>query len=95
MAAIIIEIVLLVIIIIWTNPKSSKNFDFYDGDIFTGICFLIFLFIEIGIINNIISEPTPTAMDVYQGKTTIEYKIVDGVKVDSVVVFKNEDYEKN
>ena len=31
----------------------------------------------------------PTAMDVYQGKTTLEYKIVDGVKVDSIVVFKN------
>lgn len=31
----------------------------------------------------------PTAMDVYQGKTTLEYKVVDGVKVDSIVVFKN------
>ena len=29
-------------------------------------------------------------MDVYQGKTTIEYTIRDGVKVDSVVVFKKE-----
>lgn len=29
-----------------------------------------------------------SAMDVYQGKTTLEYKVVDGVKVDSVVVFK-------
>ena len=27
-------------------------------------------------------------MDVYQGKTTLEYTIVDGVKVDSIVVFK-------
>lgn len=36
---------------------------------------------------------TPTAMDVYQGKTTLEYKVVDGVKVDSVVIFKNDDYE--
>ena len=31
----------------------------------------------------------PSAMDVYQGKTTLQYTIVDGVKVDSVVVFKN------
>lgn len=30
----------------------------------------------------------PTAMDVYQGKTTFEYKVVDGVKVDSCVIFK-------
>ena len=31
----------------------------------------------------------PTAMDVYQGKTTLEYTIRDGEIVDSVVVFKN------
>lgn len=29
-----------------------------------------------------------TPMDVYQGKTTLEYTVVDGVKVDSCVVFK-------
>ena len=40
-------------------------------------------------------ETIPSAMDVYQGKTTLEYTIVDGVKVDSVVVFKkNNNYEK-
>lgn len=31
----------------------------------------------------------PTAMDVYQGKTTLQYTVVDSVKVDSVVVWKN------
>ena len=30
----------------------------------------------------------PSAMDVYQGKTTLQYTIVDGEKVDSVVIFK-------
>ena len=33
---------------------------------------------------------TPTAMDVYQNKTTLKYTIVDGVKTDSVVVWKKE-----
>lgn len=28
-------------------------------------------------------------MDVYQGKTTLEYTIRDSVKIDSVVVFKD------
>lgn len=32
---------------------------------------------------------TPSALDVYQNKTTLEYKIVDSVVVDSIVVFKN------
>lgn len=31
----------------------------------------------------------PQAIDVYQGKTTLEYTIRDGEIVDSVVVFKN------
>ena len=30
----------------------------------------------------------PNAMDVYQGKTTIQYIVVDGTKVDSCVVYK-------
>ena len=33
----------------------------------------------------------PTAMDVYQGKTTLEITYKDGVAVDSVVVFKNKE----
>ena len=32
----------------------------------------------------------PTAMDVIEGKTIMEYKIVDGVKVDSTLIFKPE-----
>lgn len=31
----------------------------------------------------------PTAMDVYQGKTTLKVSYKDGIPVDSVVVFKN------
>ena len=30
----------------------------------------------------------PSAMDVYRGKTTLEYKIVDGEVVDSCVIYK-------
>ncbi len=33
----------------------------------------------------------PTAMDVYQGKTTLEITYKDGVPIDSVVVFKNKE----
>lgn len=31
----------------------------------------------------------PSAMDMYQGKTTLRYTIVDGEKIDSIMVFKN------
>lgn len=33
---------------------------------------------------------TPTAMDVYQGKTTLEITYRDSVPVDSIVVYKEE-----
>lgn len=50
-----------------------------------GTCaFAISLFVSI-----VCYDCTPTAMDVYQGKTTLEYTVVDGVKVDSTVVWKN------
>ena len=35
------------------------------------------------------NKDTPTAMDVYQGKTTLEITYRDSIPVDSVVVFKN------
>lgn len=51
---------------------------------FGGTCaFLISLLVVA-----IIYDCTPTAMEVYQGKTTLEYTIVDGEKIDSCVVFK-------
>ena len=31
----------------------------------------------------------PEAIEVYQGKTALEYTVKDGVKTDSVVVYKN------
>ena len=36
-------------------------------------------------------EKNPSAMDVYQGKTTLEITYKDGVAIDSVVVFKNKE----
>lgn len=35
-----------------------------------------------------ISEPTPTALDVYRGNTELEITLVNGVPIDTVVVFK-------
>lgn len=55
---------------------------------FGGFCVGIFMLsVCVGLINHF--EPTPKAIDVYQGKTTLEYKVRDGVKTDSTVVWKN------
>lgn len=61
----------------------DKTDAFFYG-VFTGIFLLTII---IGLINT--WKPTPKAMDVYQGKTTLEYKVVDGVKIDSIVIWKN------
>lgn len=37
----------------------------------------------------------PTAMDVYQGKTTLEITYKDGIPVDSTVVWKSESLKRN
>lgn len=34
----------------------------------------------------------PKAIEVYQGKTTLEYTVKDGVKTDSIVVYKNKNH---
>lgn len=43
--------------------------------------------VSMAIVLNII---TISPMDVYQGKTTLKYEVVDGVKVDSMVIWKEE-----
>lgn len=48
---------------------------------------IIFCIIGV-IIANKARDKYPQAIDVYQGKTTLEYTIRDGEIVDSVVVFK-------
>ena len=39
----------------------------------------------------VILDDVPSAMDVYQGKTVLKHTIVDGVKVDSCVIFRLND----
>lgn len=86
-AAIIVGIIIIGLIVLKDFINNNGNGDM-DIGVFFGVALSIFFVIEICIINDIIEEPKPTPMDVYQGKTTIEYTIRDGVKTDSVVVWK-------
>jgi uncharacterized membrane protein YkgB len=40
---------------------------------------------------SLIVETTPTALDVYKGKTTLEITYKDSIPIDTVVVFKNKE----
>ena len=53
----------------------------------TLLCFIA-LFVGLGFS---LSKVGPSAMDVYQGKTILEYTIIDGVKIDSCVIWKNKE----
>ena len=76
---------LYVVFFIWnvsTNNKNDRAASAFFLTMSAVIFFALFATCE--------NRNTPTAMDVYQGKTTLEYKVVDSVKVDSVVIFKND-----
>lgn len=49
------------------------------------ISLIVFISVVLGgLLMLIFVEGNPTAMDVYRGRTTLEYTIVDGEKVDRV-----------
>lgn len=78
-----ILIVLLVLVFIWNI--YSKDIDNRANSRFCALIISMLFTITL-IIDN--SEIEPTALDVYQGKTTLEITYKDSIHVDSIVVFK-------
>ncbi len=52
---------------------------------FCTVC-IVFAGVSAGIRSHVVN--TPTAMDVYQGKTEIQYTMKGNVKTDSIVIFR-------
>ena len=50
--------------------------------------------IEICLVSMIIGKPTPSALDVYRGNTELEITSVNGMPIDTVVVFKKNNYDE-
>ena len=88
-AAIIIGIILLFFVCLAFYLSDRYGSEFGEG-VTLGSIIVQLILIEGIFIICINYDPQPTAMDVYQNKTTLEYKVVDDVKVDSVVIFKEE-----
>lgn len=78
----VVAVLSLVITVLDDTANRMHYFSF-------GAIFLFSIMIVITVLDELLS-PSITPMDVYQGKTTLEYKVVDGVKVDSTVVWKEE-----
>lgn len=84
-------IVILFLFMCYISDNMSRDFDI--GATF-GVIITILMVIEVSVLASILEKPSPVAMDVYQGKTTLEYKVVDGIKIDSIVIFKDSIYGK-
>lgn len=56
--------------------------------IFIGVVITILMVIEICLVSRIIEKPKPSALDVYRGNTELEIKSVNGIPIDTVVIFK-------
>ena len=56
--------------------------------LFIGAVFMLSLIIFCFALSEVI-RPQIKPIDVYQGKTTLQYKVVNGVKVDSCVIWKD------
>lgn len=80
-----ILILLLVLCLIW-NDFSEDN----HSKEFSCFCAVIISAILTGALISYSSKDEPTAMDVYQGKTTLEITYRDSIPVDTIVVFKDE-----
>jgi hypothetical protein len=84
--AVIIGLVLIALIILCIQLNNEG--ESYSLGIFCGWAMTSLVILEMICICESVSEPRLTPMDVYRGKTTLEYTIRDGEVIDSVVVWK-------
>ena len=74
-----------VIFLIW-NVSTDDKYGRFCSAILLIISIILFVILLLSYNN----RNTPTALDVYQGKTTLEITYRDNIPIDSVVVFKDE-----
>ena len=91
--AIIVGIFILALMVLWAFFRKRGGSSF-DTGVFIGIVITILVIIEICLISLIIEKPTPSALDVYRGNTELEITSVNGTPIDTVVVFKNNNYDE-
>lgn len=87
--AIIVGILLAFFVILSLYTSNNKKSD-YDTGVVIGFIICGLFVLEVGFLSDLIGDPQPTVMDVYQGKTTLEYKVIDNAKVDSIVILKKQ-----
>ena len=61
-----------------------------DGRIWSVFLLTIFAIISAALISTDENRNTPTALDVYEGKTNLQITYEDSIPIDTVIVFKPE-----
>lgn len=74
---------LYAIFLIWNVSTNNKANRFFSAFLLIASAII---FVELLLSYN--NRNTPTAIDVYQGKTTLEITYRDSIPVDSIVIFK-------
>ena len=78
-------ICILVIISLYISKSSTED---YDTGIIIGGIIATLMVVEVSLLADIIGEQKPSAIDVYRGNTELEITSVNGMPIDTVVVFK-------
>ena len=80
--------ILIFALMILGDHISKECGDSFNIGAFIGSLITILFVIEICLVSDIISNPAPSALDVYRGNTELEITSVNGIPTDTVVVFK-------
>ena len=75
--------------IIWNNLTDDNNNRFFSAILLT---ISAIMFVEL--FSSYENRNTPTAKDVYEGKTTLEITYRDSIPIDTIVVLKPEFIKK-
>ena len=87
-AAIVLGIIIAGLIIVCNIYPNEKYTPKFESGVFLGAILAILTVIEIIVVTDIIEEPKSSALDVYRGNTELEITSVNGMHIDTVVVFK-------
>lgn len=87
--AIIVGLLIFILFILAIH-YSNRYGDMFDVGVFIGVVITMLVVLELCLISNIIEKPTPSALDVYRGNTELEITSVNGMPIDTVVVFKKD-----
>lgn len=79
----IVLFVLIILVLIWNNCER-------DEPILSALFIMVLTFLFTICLDSYSNRDVPTAIDVYNNKTTLEITYRDSIAIDTVVVYKSE-----